>query len=200
MGLGLKFGGRALILWAALCAGGCAPVLSNAVLESSDPTLSFEDLRRNPDAHAGKTLVLGGTIIDVFPGPEGVWLEVLQRPLGFRMEPEIDDRTGGRFLVEMGKNLDERQFVKRRKITLATCRRGGWPVPDCPRKRPFAIRVKPAESSVTLAAEVIGKETRPLDQTQYVYPLLRAKEYHVWSDDVFTRPMFHFGFGISQEF
>ncbi|MBI4383065.1 MAG: Slp family lipoprotein [Nitrospinae bacterium] len=168
MGRGLKSGWRALVLWAAFCAGGCAPVLSNAILESSDPTLSFEDLRRNPDAHVGKTLVLGGTIIDVFPGPEGVWLEVLQRPLGFRMEPEIDDRTGGRFLVEMGKNLDAKQFVKRRKITLA--------------------------------AEVVGKETRPLDQTQYVYPLLRLKEYHVWSDDVFTRPVFHFGFGVSADF
>lgn len=169
MGLGLKSNWRALILWAVLVAGGCAPVLSNAVLERSDRALSFEDLRRDPDAHAGKTLVLGGTIIGVFPGPEGgLWLEVLQKPLGFRLEPEIDDRTGGRFLVEMGKNLDEKQFVKRRKITLA--------------------------------AEVVGKETRPLGQTQYVYPLLRLKEYHVWSDGVFSRPFFHFGFGVSANF
>lgn len=141
---------------------GCAPVLSQAVIEKSEPIL-FQDLRQAPENHIGKKLILGGTIIDVIGDS---LLEVLQRPLGYRMEPQIDDQTEGRFLVRFDQKIDADRFQKGRKITLAV--------------------------------EVIGKETRPLDQTQYAYPLLRVREYHLWPERGKTSfPNIYFGFGVS---
>ena len=141
----------------------CAPVLSQAIVEKSDP-VPFLDVRQNPEKHVGKTLILGGTIIDVVGN--GGQLEVLQRPLGYRMEPQIDDRTAGRFLVQFDQKIDANLF-----------RRG---------------------MKVTLAAEVIGKEIRSLDQIQYVYPLLRMREYHLWAEKGQSSfPNLYFGFGFS---
>ena len=33
---------------------------------------------------------------------------------------------------------------------------------------------------VTVAGEIIGKETRPLGQAQYAYPVVQAKEIYLW--------------------
>lgn len=33
---------------------------------------------------------------------------------------------------------------------------------------------------ITLAAEIIGKETRPLGKSQYTYPVVAIKELHLW--------------------
>lgn len=33
---------------------------------------------------------------------------------------------------------------------------------------------------ITVAGEIAGKETRPLGQTEYTYPLVQVKELHLW--------------------
>jgi outer membrane lipoprotein len=33
---------------------------------------------------------------------------------------------------------------------------------------------------ITLAGEIVGKEARPLDQSQYTYPVVAIKELHLW--------------------
>jgi len=56
---------------------------------------------------------------------------------------------------------------------------------------------------VTLAAEIAGKETRPLDQTTYTYPLLKVREYHLWpvaAEAYRSDPQFHIGIGIFHGF
>jgi outer membrane lipoprotein len=41
---------------------------------------------------------------------------------------------------------------------------------------------------ITLAGEIIGKETRPLGQIQYAYPLIQIRELHLWTEVVRYSP------------
>ena len=153
-----------------LTVAGCAPVLSQAVLDQGDRSIAFRALQQTPQIHAGKTVILGGTIIRVIENASGPSeLEVLQRPLGFRLEPELNDRTEGRFLVTREEPFDEKEFTQGRKITIA--------------------------------ATVAGRVSRPLDETEYTYPLLRMREYHRWFGvGRVPATRFFFNFGVSASF
>jgi outer membrane lipoprotein len=107
-----------LALLAALALAGCAPVLSPGIV--SDPRVGFRDLARDPGRYVGKTVILGGTILNAHNEPDGSsWLEILQRPLGYRQEPQLNDRTDGRFLVKFPQALDAVIYAKDRRITVA---------------------------------------------------------------------------------
>lgn len=105
-------------LWMVLFLSGCGPVLSQAVIDESDQSVLFGDLQRNTERYIGKSVLFGGTIIRVGNDQKGSWAEILQRPLGFRMEPELNDQTEGRFLLLTHEILDEQIFSKGRKITV----------------------------------------------------------------------------------
>ena len=49
----------------------------------------------------------------------GTVVEILQRPLGGRLRPEMNDETGGRFLARFGKVVPETSLERHRRITLA---------------------------------------------------------------------------------
>jgi outer membrane lipoprotein len=46
-------------------------------------------------------------------------VEILQRPLGWRLKPELNDQTGVRFLARFGKVMAEGRLLQDRRITLA---------------------------------------------------------------------------------
>jgi len=52
--------------------------------------------------------------------------------------------------------------------------------------------------SVTLIGEVAGSKTQPLDETEYRYPVLVAKELHLWSP--YAGPRFSIGVGMYRGF
>ncbi len=107
-------------LWLALLLfSGCGPVLSQAVIDESDRNVLLGELQRNPDRYIGKSVLFGGTIVRVGNDSSGSWVEILQRPLGYRLEPELNDQTGGRLLLVSNEFWDEQIFSKGRKITLA---------------------------------------------------------------------------------
>ncbi len=140
---------------------GCVTVLSEDVIKKSN-VVSFQELQQANEKHVGQVVILGGTIAKVI---EGNQLEVIQRPLGYRMEPEYGDRTDGRFIVQFDQNLDDKQF--------------------------------PKDRGITVAGEVVGNKTLPFDQTNYVYPLLRVREYHVWPEMVLIpMPDYHMRHGM----
>ncbi len=140
---------------------GCAPVFSESIIKKSGH-VSLKEMQLEPEKHLGQVVILGGTIVKVI---EGNQLEVIQRPLGYRMEPEVNDQTDGRFIVQFNQTIDIYRFPQGRKITVA--------------------------------AEVVGTTIRPLDQINYVYPLLRVREYHVWPAKAETSfPDLHFSFGF----
>lgn len=100
-------------------AAGCGGVISEAVRVDSVPILSFRDLRENPEPYRGKTVILGGELIETRNRPEGTTLLVLQRPLDSREKPALGDATGGRFKVRLSEYLDPVLFARGRKITVA---------------------------------------------------------------------------------
>ena len=97
---------------------GCAPVLSQSLIDESNRNVLFGDLQRNTERYIGQSILFGGTIIRVGNDPSGGWAEILQRPLGYRLEPELNDQVGGRFLLLTNNILDDQIFSKGRKITL----------------------------------------------------------------------------------
>lgn len=106
--------------WLALILlSGCGPVLSQAVIDESDRNILLGELQRNPERYNGMSVLFGGTIVRVGNDASGSWAEILQRPLGYRLEPELNDQTGGRLLLKSNEIWDEQIFSKGRKITLS---------------------------------------------------------------------------------
>jgi outer membrane lipoprotein len=101
-----------------LLLGGCSHVLSRDALLDVDPTVDFAQVKANPDAYKGKTLLLGGLIIDTRLGREGTTLEVLRYTLNRWGEPQTADEVGGRFLARTGRLLDPELYKAGLFVTL----------------------------------------------------------------------------------
>jgi len=127
---------------------GCAHVISRELLEKTDRELTAEMLFKNPEAYKGKTVILGGIIIDTHNTAQGAYIEVLQAPLDYRGRPEDTDFSYGRFIFLYGEYLDSAIFSEGKAITV-----GG---------------------------KVLGKTTRPLGEIEYTYPLIHAREVHLF--------------------
>ena len=109
-----------LVVMVLLLSSGCAPVLSQNLIDQGEGDVDLVELRQSPARFQGKTLILGGTIIAVTNTSDGRGeLEILQRPLGHRLEPQLDDQTQGRFLVQREGRFEDLEFVKGRRISLA---------------------------------------------------------------------------------
>jgi len=98
---------------------GCAHVMSRQVLQEVDGDVSFEMLLEKPEACAGKTLLLGGDIIETQTFPEKTVITVLQRPLGLGDRPLSKNESKGRFIVEAAGFLDPAIYRAGRQITVA---------------------------------------------------------------------------------
>jgi outer membrane lipoprotein len=154
------------LLSVVLGAMSCASPFPKEVLEKVDRSISFRDLREDPEHYKGRWVMAGGAIIDVKNIKEGSFLEVLQRPLDSRGQPLNTDATDGRFLVFSEQFLDPAVYQRGRAISVV--------------------------------AEVAGKKVLPLGDIEYRYPLLNAREMHLW--DPYTGPRFHFGIGVFHQF
>jgi len=49
---------------------------------------------------------------------------------------------------------------------------------------------------LTVLGEVQGKKVQPLKEMEYTYPVLFAREHHLWKPEGSSGPFFHFGIGI----
>jgi outer membrane lipoprotein len=101
-----------------LMLGGCAHVLSRDALLDVDPAIAFDQVKENPQAHQGKTLVLGGLIIQTRLGREGTTLEVLRYTLDRWGEPQEVDEAGGRFLARTDRFLDPELYKPSLFVTM----------------------------------------------------------------------------------
>jgi len=102
-----------------LLVAGCGPVISQNVLKDVDRDLPFQEIQRDPDNFKGKTILLGGRIIETAPLPDKTRMMVLQYPLGFRNKPSIDAGSEGRFIVEAQGFLDPVVYSAGRQVTVA---------------------------------------------------------------------------------
>jgi len=103
---------------ALLLLAGCASVISRRVLKEVDQTLSFEQLLENPEVYKGKTVLLGGNIIETQNFSNRTLIIVLQHPLGYRKKPISGDVSKGRFIISVPGFLDPVICRPGRKITV----------------------------------------------------------------------------------
>jgi outer membrane lipoprotein len=101
-----------------LSAGGCAPPFSRAALDQVDKTVTFTELRSDPDRCKGKWVMLAGVIIGTKNTQEGTFIEVLQRPTERSGRPLDTDATEGRFIISSAKFLDAAVYHGGRLITV----------------------------------------------------------------------------------
>ena len=98
---------------------GCAPVISQDVLREVDRDLPFQAVLSNPDNFKGKTILLGGSIIETTPLPGKTRIMVLEHPLDFRNKPSGTAASEGRFIVEATGFLDPVVYSAGRQVTVA---------------------------------------------------------------------------------
>jgi len=98
---------------------GCAHVISEPLRQQAQPPVSFAELRTDPEALKGRTVILGGEILQTSNLREGTRVEVLQRPLSDSETPRLTDTTGGRFMAFCSEYLDPAVYAPRRRITVA---------------------------------------------------------------------------------
>ncbi len=97
----------------------CGPkIIPDEISETIDNRLSFEDILKNPKAHLGKTVLLGGEIIETHVLKDGTEIEILQKPLGPGRAPQFTDRSMGRFFLSDITFLDPEIYKSGRRITV----------------------------------------------------------------------------------
>ena len=99
--------------------GACAPVISQQALDEVDDSVRFVDLLADPDAYRGRTVLLGGYVIETMNLPEKTLMVVLQSPLGYRQEPAAEKSSMGRFIVSVPGFMDPAIYRPGRKVTIA---------------------------------------------------------------------------------
>jgi outer membrane lipoprotein len=109
-----------LLLAFTLFLSSCVHVISKDLRTNSDPSLTLNQVRQNPDAFKGKVVVWGGEIIETVNQRDGTTqIEVFQKPLGWRGEPKDTTASEGRFLILADQYLDPYVFRRGKKITTA---------------------------------------------------------------------------------
>ena len=95
----------------------CAPVISQEILKTVAPAITFEQVLKNPDANIGKTVLLGGTIVKATNLSEGTLTEVIQQPLNTRYMPINPEASKGRFIILFKEFKDPAIYSAGRLIT-----------------------------------------------------------------------------------
>ncbi|MBI5855614.1 MAG: Slp family lipoprotein [Nitrospirae bacterium] len=111
-----------ILLLAGLALSGCAlsePAFPPALQQQVEPALTFAQIKDAPDSSRGKTVMLGGEVLDAKRLKEGTRLEVLQLPLERWGEP-IRDLTAseGRFYAIQKEFLDPATIPAHTRVTL----------------------------------------------------------------------------------
>ena len=108
-----------LCLLGILLVSGCATALSPEVRREATPIQGYAQVRESPETYRGKTLILGGEILEPRNRAEATVFAVLERPLDAFRRPREVDQTGGRFLVRFDRYLDPAVFAPGRQVTVA---------------------------------------------------------------------------------
>ncbi|MEJ2658835.1 MAG: Slp family lipoprotein [Desulfobacterales bacterium] len=94
-------------------------VISQQIREESIGPVDFKTLMHEAGRYKGKTVILGGYILETQNMADQSIVKVLQTPLGLGEEPKSKDQSEGRFIVFKKGFLDPEVYQKDRKITVA---------------------------------------------------------------------------------
>jgi outer membrane lipoprotein len=100
--------------------GGCMNyyAIPESYEKQVDRSVTFADLKRDPEAHKGKVVALGGVVLRAKNLKEGTQIEVLQLPLNRYDQPDFPlEASQGRFMV-MDPEHHDPAVLKDRRITV----------------------------------------------------------------------------------
>jgi outer membrane lipoprotein len=97
---------------------GCGSVLSKDALYSVDHEVDYAQMKVDPERYSGKTVILGGLILENEVSNQGTTLEILKYTLNDRDEPQNPDEANGRFLATTSRLLDPSIYKSGRLVTL----------------------------------------------------------------------------------
>ena len=114
-------------------AGACS-VISPEIRREAQPQVPFGLLVQEPTRFMGKTVILGGYILETRIRDGETEMAVLQAPLDFQDQPGSRDSSAGRFLVTHQGYLDPEVYRKDRQVTIAGIVKGRTmgSVENCP--------------------------------------------------------------------
>lgn len=173
----------AVLICFLLFLGGCASVVPRELRQEIDPSLSFQELKENPDLYQGRKVLLGGQIVNMENLKEETRLQILQKPLGRGDVPQATDESEGRFLVDYGGYLDPAIYRSGRSVTVVGEVIGGE-----------SIEVGEAEFTAPLvASKFLYLWSDPSEYDGYYYPY-RSPYYYPYYP---WYPYFGLSFGWS---
>jgi outer membrane lipoprotein len=108
-----------LFLGALLLLLGCSYAISPETRSKADRSLSFAKLKADPQAYRDRTVILGGTVLELHRLKKGTLIELSQRELDYWGKPRRTERSGGTFLVLHPATLDPMVYGEGREITVA---------------------------------------------------------------------------------
>ena len=131
----------------------CAPVLGPEITKRAALRVPFPEIQKDPEPYRGKLYLLGGRIVRTRMTPQGSLIEAVHVPVDSRGYLKDLDRSRGRFLALYPR---EKGFLD-----------------------PLVYR---RDREITLAATLVGTRSGKIDGMEYVYPLFRIQEIHLWQE------------------
>jgi len=110
---------KLMLLLMVLSLVSCAHVVSKEMRQKAGVPPPTDRLFAHPDDYIGRTVILGGFIINTTNAGDATYIEVVQTPLDSREQPGSADKTVGRFLVKSTKYLDPAIYARGRRLTVA---------------------------------------------------------------------------------
>lgn len=114
---GKGFVAALILLAAALLFAGCATV-PEALQPVPEVQPGVDEVRGDPEAFQGQTVVWGGNVASVTNLAEGTRLEIVSRTLGRDQRPLEADRSDGRFHAFFPGFLDPQVYAPMREVTV----------------------------------------------------------------------------------
>jgi len=105
-------------MFGAFMLSGCITPLAPEVKDKLDPGLDFATVQADPQQFQGKSLLLGGSIVNLKNDAQGSLLEILRWDLNRWGEPLALAEAGDRFLVRTPRQLDADLYTRGRPVTL----------------------------------------------------------------------------------
>jgi outer membrane lipoprotein len=108
----------AFLLIATIPIAGCARPFSEEALVKVNRSVSFPDLKNDPEKYKGILLLLAGVIVGSKNTKEGTFIEILQKPADHDGRPLETDATEGRFIVQSERFLDTAIYHRGRELSV----------------------------------------------------------------------------------
>jgi outer membrane lipoprotein len=123
-----------IFIYTAFCSCVSRTVISEQVKAESE-RVSFKTLAQETDRYKGKTVILGGYIIETKNISGVANMTVLQTPLGRDEEPASHGRSEGGFILSYNGHLEPEVYEKGRRTTVAgkVAGRADEEVANCPK-------------------------------------------------------------------